>query len=152
MEQRCEFCGETRPVVYCKADAAVLCFACDVRIHAANALFGRHTRTFVCQSCWTKPASARCLDHSLALCRGCDRRVHAADSAQHRKCSVGCYTGCPSSKEFVSLWGLGLKELSGVVQSMGDSCGGVLGSAISELALVPNSSNLPKVIYKFFSK
>lgn len=153
MEQRrCEFCRVTRPVVYCKADAAVLCFACDVRIHAANALFGRHIRAMVCQSCWSKPASARCPDHSLALCRGCDRRVHGADPAQHRKCVVGSYTGCPSPQEFASLWGVGLKELSGTVQITGDSCDGMLGSAISELTLGAKTSNLPKVIYMFSFK
>ncbi|XP_073001537.1 zinc finger protein CONSTANS-LIKE 10-like [Typha latifolia] len=39
----CDFCGEQRSIVYCRADAACLCLPCDTIVHSASALSRRHS-------------------------------------------------------------------------------------------------------------
>lgn len=110
MEKVCEFCMALRPVVYCKADAAYLCLSCDAKVHSANALFNRHLRTLLCDSCRYHPAFAQCLDHRMLICRGCDQGLHGVCS-QHQKRAVSTYLGCPSAKDFAALWGFEFGEL-----------------------------------------
>ncbi|KAL6863819.1 hypothetical protein ACP4OV_016722 [Aristida adscensionis] len=43
-QQRCESCRSAPCAVYCGADAASLCAACDADVHAANPLARRHRR------------------------------------------------------------------------------------------------------------
>ncbi|XP_074585241.1 B-box zinc finger protein 32 [Curcuma longa] len=46
----CELCsGEA--AVYCEADEAFLCWACDASVHGANFLVARHLRRVACASC-----------------------------------------------------------------------------------------------------
>ncbi|KAA8529099.1 hypothetical protein F0562_034102 [Nyssa sinensis] len=110
MEKICEFCMALRPAVYCKADAAHLCLACDAKVHSANALSNRHPRTLVCESCKYGPAYVRCSDHQMFMCRGCNSSLHK-DSSQHQKQLISSYMGCPSAKDFATLWGFDLNEL-----------------------------------------
>ncbi|XVE75253.1 hypothetical protein DITRI_Ditri12bG0080600 [Diplodiscus trichospermus] len=110
MEKICEFCATSRPVVYCKADAAHLCLSCDSKVHSANALSNRHLRSFLCDSCRYGPSYVRCLDHQLFMCRGCDQSVHDV-SSQHQRRAVSSYLGCPSAKDFAALWGFELNEV-----------------------------------------
>eukprot|EP00258_Populus_trichocarpa_P046755 XP_024462774.1 putative zinc finger protein At1g68190 [Populus trichocarpa] len=110
MEKVCEFCMALRPVVYCNADAAYLCLSCDAKVHSANALFNRHLRTLLCDSCRNHPAYAQCLDHRMLMCLGCDRCLHEV-SSHHQKRLVSSYLGCPSAKDFASLWGFEFGDL-----------------------------------------
>lgn len=110
MEKVCEFCTAFRPVIYCKADAALLCLSCDAKVHSANALSNRHLRTLLCDSCRQNPAYIRCLNHRMFMCLGCDRNLHGA-SSQHRKRAIKSYMGCPSARDFVVMWGFELNEL-----------------------------------------
>ncbi|XP_043695637.1 zinc finger protein CONSTANS-LIKE 9 isoform X2 [Telopea speciosissima] len=110
MEKSCEFCAQSRPVVYCKADAAHLCLSCDARAHSANALSRRHYRALFCEDCRNQPASVRCLDHQMFMCHGCDENLHES-SAQHKKLVVSSYMGCPSARDFSVLWGYDLNKL-----------------------------------------
>ncbi|KAF8407779.1 hypothetical protein HHK36_006915 [Tetracentron sinense] len=110
MERTCEFCAALRPVVYCKADAARLCLSCDARVHSANALSNRHFRALICEECGNLPASVWCLDHRIFMCCNCDQNLHEA-SDQHQKRLINSYMGCPSAKDFASLWGYELNEL-----------------------------------------
>ncbi|KAJ6689626.1 hypothetical protein OIU85_005984 [Salix viminalis] len=131
MEKVCEFCKAARPVVYCKADAAYLCLSCDAKIHSANALFNRHLRTLLCDSCRNHPAYAQCLDHRMLMCLGCDRCLHEV-SSHHQKRLVSSYLGCPSAKDFASLWGFEFGELDKSVvkdQLVSISCSSVQPSA-----------------------
>ncbi|KAG5240427.1 zinc finger protein [Salix suchowensis] len=131
MEKVCEFCKAARPVVYCKADAAYLCLSCDAKIHSANALFNRHLRTLLCDSCRNHPAYAQCLDHRMLMCLGCDRCLHEV-SSHHQKQLVSSYLGCPSAKDFASLWGFEFGELDKSVvkdQLVSISCSSVQPSA-----------------------
>ncbi|KAK9106246.1 hypothetical protein Scep_023090 [Stephania cephalantha] len=108
----CEFCCESRPIVYCKADSARLCLACDSRIHSANALFKRHLRALLCENCGAHPSSIHCLDHRLFACRRCDRKLHSNNNNHHHhKKIMTTYGGCPSAKEFAVLWGFDLNQL-----------------------------------------
>ena len=131
MEKVCEFCKAARPVVYCKADAAYLCLSCDAKIHSANALFNRHLRTLLCDACRNHPAYAQCLDHRMLMCLGCDRCLHEV-SPHHQKRLVSSYLGCPSAKDFASLWGFEFGELDKSVvkdQLVSISCSSVQPSA-----------------------
>ncbi|GMN61241.1 hypothetical protein TIFTF001_030332 [Ficus carica] len=46
----CELCkGLAR--TYCESDQASLCWNCDVKVHGANFLVARHSRTVLCHAC-----------------------------------------------------------------------------------------------------
>ncbi|XP_058091773.1 LOW QUALITY PROTEIN: putative zinc finger protein At1g68190 [Magnolia sinica] len=112
MNRNCEFCGKSRPSVYCKSDAASLCLPCDAQVHSANSLSKRHIRAFLCEGCGTQPAFIWCVDHRLFMCHGCDRSSHEVVSGgPHQKRAVSCYMGCPLARDFAALWGYELKGL-----------------------------------------
>ncbi|KAK8647586.1 hypothetical protein V6N13_121317 [Hibiscus sabdariffa] len=111
MEKICEFCTTSRPVVYCKSDAAHLCLSCDAKVHSANALSSRHLRTLLCDSCRHRPSHVCCFDHRMFLCHGCDQSIHDASSQHHQRRAVSSYLGCPSAKDFAALWGFEINEL-----------------------------------------
>ncbi|XP_062228700.1 zinc finger protein CONSTANS-LIKE 9-like isoform X2 [Phragmites australis] len=102
----CDFCGEQRSMVYCRSDAASLCLSCDRNVHSANALSRRHTRTLLCDRCASQPAMVRCLVENASLCQNCDWNGHSAGSsaAGHKRQTINCYSGCPSSAELSRIW------------------------------------------------
>lgn len=112
MDTMCDFCGEIRSTVYCRADSASLCLSCDEHIHGANALSKRHLRTVLCDGCSVEPAAFSCNDHKLSFCHNCDRQSHS-NSPQHRRKSISYYTGCPSAAELAELWDCELDRLGG---------------------------------------
>ncbi|XP_042502571.1 zinc finger protein CONSTANS-LIKE 9-like [Macadamia integrifolia] len=134
MEKPCEFCAKSRPVVYCKADAAHLCLSCDSRAHSANALSRRHYRALLCESCRNHPASLRCMDHRMLMCVGCDENLHES-SAQHKRLEMISYTGCPPAGDFAVLWGYDLNKLRA------NSSQDVAVASVSSGALAPSASN-----------
>ncbi|XP_010524630.1 PREDICTED: zinc finger protein CONSTANS-LIKE 10-like [Tarenaya hassleriana] len=121
MGYMCDFCGEQRSMVYCRSDAACLCLSCDRNVHSANALSKRHSRTLVCEKCNSQPASVRCTEERVSLCQNCDWSVHGGasnpSSAHHKRQNVNCYSGCPSSEEFASIWSF-VSDLSSAGQSV----------------------------------
>ncbi|KAK8955737.1 putative salt tolerance-like protein [Platanthera guangdongensis] len=44
---QCDVCGAEQASVLCCADEVVLCTGCNVRIHSANKLGGKHCRFFL---------------------------------------------------------------------------------------------------------
>ncbi|KAL5213139.1 hypothetical protein ABZP36_023986 [Zizania latifolia] len=102
----CDFCGEQRSMVYCRSDAASLCLSCDRNVHSANALSRRHTRTLLCDNCASQPAAVRCIEENTSLCQNCDWDGHGAASsaAGHKRQTINCYSGCPSSAELSRIW------------------------------------------------
>ncbi|KAG2611231.1 zinc finger protein CONSTANS-LIKE 9-like isoform X4 [Panicum virgatum] len=102
----CDFCGEQRSMVYCRSDAASLCLSCDRNVHSANALSRRHTRSLLCDRCASQPATVRCLVENASLCQNCDWNGHATGSsaAGHKRQTINCYSGCPSSAELSRIW------------------------------------------------
>ncbi|KAK8541642.1 hypothetical protein V6N12_014269 [Hibiscus sabdariffa] len=106
MGYACDFCGDQRPVVYCRSDAACLCLSCDRNVHSANALSKRHSRTLLCERCNSQPAFVRCAEERVSLCQNCDWMGHGTSTSNstHNRQAVNCYSGCPSSTELSSIW------------------------------------------------
>lgn len=48
--KRCALCRSTARV-YCDSDRASLCWSCDAKVHSANFLVARHSRSLLCQLC-----------------------------------------------------------------------------------------------------
>ncbi|XP_026379229.1 putative zinc finger protein At1g68190 [Papaver somniferum] len=113
MERICEYCCESKPVVYCQADSARLCLCCDSKVHSANSLSSAHYRALLCEACGKAPASVNCLDHPLFMCANCDINLHTDEekTIQHQKRVMTNYYGCPSAKDFAELWGYDFNQL-----------------------------------------
>ncbi|KAK4777387.1 hypothetical protein SAY87_017574 [Trapa incisa] len=63
---------------FCGSDQAALCWDCDAKVHSANFLVARHSRTLLCHACqrptpWT--ASGAKLGHTVSVCDDCVPRV-----------------------------------------------------------------------------
>ncbi|KAI4320344.1 hypothetical protein MLD38_033839 [Melastoma candidum] len=80
----CDTCGTAACAVYCLADSAYLCSACDARVHAVNRLASRHERLRVCESCERVPAAFLCKADAASLCAACDAEVHSANPLARR--------------------------------------------------------------------
>ncbi|XP_022771635.1 zinc finger protein CONSTANS-LIKE 9-like [Durio zibethinus] len=106
MGYNCDFCGDQRPVVYCRSDAACLCLSCDRNVHSANALSKRHSRTLLCDRCNSQPAFVRCAEERASLCQNCDWMGHGTSTLNltHKRQTINCYSGCPSAAELSSIW------------------------------------------------
>ncbi|XP_057768545.1 zinc finger protein CONSTANS-LIKE 2-like isoform X2 [Salvia miltiorrhiza] len=77
----CDACRSAASAVYCRADEAYLCAACDARIHHAASL---HERVWVCESCERAPAALLCKADSASLCAACDADIHSANPLSRR--------------------------------------------------------------------
>lgn len=80
----CDSCKSATAGVFCRADSAYLCMACDCKIHAANKLASRHARVWVCEVCEQAPASVTCKADAAHLCSTCDRDIHSANPLARR--------------------------------------------------------------------
>lgn len=88
MKIQCDVCGVEQASVLCCADEAVLCGACDGRIHSANKLAGKHCRFSLlspsarplplCDICKEKNGFLFCQEDRAILCRECDIPIHTA--------------------------------------------------------------------------
>jgi hypothetical protein len=86
MRIQCDACGASAAAVVCCADEAALCARCDVEIHAANKLAGKHQRLPLdgaaaarlprCDVCQERPAFVFCVEDRALLCRDCDEPIH----------------------------------------------------------------------------
>ncbi|XWS51988.1 hypothetical protein CRYUN_Cryun11dG0029000 [Craigia yunnanensis] len=47
---KCELCGGLARM-HCESDQANLCWDCDVKVHGANFLVAKHSRTLLCHVC-----------------------------------------------------------------------------------------------------
>ncbi|KAF5202080.1 Zinc finger protein constans-like [Thalictrum thalictroides] len=106
----CDFCGESKALLYCRADSAKLCFNCDKQVHSTNQLFTKHTRSQLCDFCDSNPASILCSTENLILCQNCDWDSHgkssSSSSSVHNRRSIEGFTGCPSGVELCSIFGI----------------------------------------------
>lgn len=60
--------------MYCESDQASLCWDCDSRVHTANFLVAKHTRTLLCHACqcltpWS--GSGPKLGPTVSVCDAC---------------------------------------------------------------------------------
>lgn len=71
--KRCELC-DSGAKMYCESDQASLCWDCDARVHGANFLVAKHSRTLLCHVCqsltpWS--GSGRKLGPTVSVCENC---------------------------------------------------------------------------------
>ncbi|BDA48409.1 probable B-box zinc finger protein 22 at N-terminal half [Coccomyxa sp. Obi] len=107
---QCDVCENAAGSIYCFADAAVMCQACDRTVHGANKLAAKHDRVTLskaaesaqCDICQDRPAVLFCSEDRALICRRCDIMIHTANefTAQHHRYLLSGTT-------------LGLKSLGG---------------------------------------
>ncbi|XP_058225428.1 B-box zinc finger protein 21-like [Rhododendron vialii] len=89
MKIQCDVCNKDEASVFCSADEAALCAACDHRVHHANKLAGKHQRFSLllpspkqlplCDICQERKAFLFCQQDRAILCRECDVPIHEAN-------------------------------------------------------------------------
>ncbi|XP_076914217.1 B-box zinc finger protein 21-like [Bidens hawaiensis] len=93
MKIQCDVCQISEAVIYCTADQASLCSACDHQVHHANKLANKHPRFSLlhpslkdsprCDICQERRAFLFCKEDRAILCRECDAPIHRAN--EHTK-------------------------------------------------------------------
>ncbi|CAN1127144.1 B-box zinc finger protein 21 [Linum perenne] len=93
MKIQCDVCEKEEAAVYCTADEAALCEACDHRVHHANKLASKHLRFSLllpdpksfplCDVCQEKRAFLFCQQDRAILCQDCDVPIHGANEFTH---------------------------------------------------------------------
>ncbi|KAI7743672.1 hypothetical protein M8C21_004120 [Ambrosia artemisiifolia] len=86
MKINCDVCNKHQAFVFCPADDAALCAACDHRVHHANIVAGKHPRfsllppsptdSPLCDICQDKKALLFCQQDRAILCKDCDAAIH----------------------------------------------------------------------------
>ncbi|KAL5214108.1 hypothetical protein ABZP36_003260 [Zizania latifolia] len=99
MKVQCDVCAAEAASVFCCADEAALCDACDRRVHSANKLAGKHRRFSllhpspspssaqkppICDICQEKRGFLFCKEDRAILCRECDIGVHTTSELTRR--------------------------------------------------------------------
>ncbi|XP_059460493.1 B-box zinc finger protein 21-like [Corylus avellana] len=89
MKIQCDVCNKDEASVFCTADEAALCDACDHRVHHANKLASKHQRFSLlhpsskqvplCDVCQERRAFLFCQEDRAILCRDCDIPIHTAN-------------------------------------------------------------------------
>ncbi|XVE73255.1 hypothetical protein DITRI_Ditri11bG0102500 [Diplodiscus trichospermus] len=103
----CDYCNQSKAVLYCRADSARLCFSCDREVHSANQLFTRHSRSLLCDSCDQSSASIFCETEQSVFCSNCDWENHKFPSSSlHNRRPIEGFTGCPPVSELVGFFGI----------------------------------------------
>ncbi|XP_073139794.1 zinc finger protein CONSTANS-LIKE 13 [Henckelia pumila] len=114
----CDFCNESKALLYCRADSAKLCLNCDREVHSTNQLFAKHSRCLLCDSCDSSPASIFCYSESVVLCQNCDWETHKDVRCIHDRRPLEGFNGCPSVSELLNF--LGFEELGKKSLVLGD--------------------------------
>ncbi|KAF7112746.1 hypothetical protein RHSIM_RhsimUnG0197900 [Rhododendron simsii] len=73
MRKRCELC-KSAATILCDSDQAGLCWDCDAKVHSANFLVAKHSRTLLCHVCQSPTpwnASGYELCKTVSVCRAC---------------------------------------------------------------------------------
>ncbi|KAL7000257.1 hypothetical protein U1Q18_001405 [Sarracenia purpurea var. burkii] len=71
----CELC-KSAARMYCESDQASLCWDCDAKVHSANFLVARHSRSLLCHVCQSPTAwnaSGLKLGPTVSVCESCVR-------------------------------------------------------------------------------
>ncbi|XVE80243.1 hypothetical protein DITRI_Ditri14bG0124000 [Diplodiscus trichospermus] len=71
--KKCELCGGLARM-RCESDQANLCWDCDVKVHGANFLVAKHSRTLFCHVCQNPTpwlASGHNLSPAVSVCESC---------------------------------------------------------------------------------
>ncbi|CAI0447807.1 unnamed protein product [Linum tenue] len=140
----CDYCNQATAVLYCRADSARLCLACDREVHSTNQLFTKHTRWLLCDACDASPASIFCETERSVLCQNCDWETHRHSfSSLHSRRPIDGFSDCPSVNELMGLLGfedLGVKSKNGLMILGEEDNDGLVGSVPDESDLVDGYS------------
>ncbi|XP_028765592.1 B-box zinc finger protein 21 [Neltuma alba] len=89
MKILCDVCNNHEASLFCTADEAALCDACDHRVHHANKLASKHQRLSLhrpspnqfplCDICLERRAFVFCQEDRAILCKDCDTPIHSAN-------------------------------------------------------------------------
>nr|GLL47410.1 B-box zinc finger protein 20-like [Ipomoea trifida]GMD00169.1 B-box zinc finger protein 21 [Ipomoea batatas]GME19766.1 B-box zinc finger protein 21 [Ipomoea batatas] len=89
MKIQCDVCEKEEASIFCTADEAALCEACNHHVHDANKLAGKHLRFPLlrpslkqyphCDICQERRAFVFCKEDRAILCRECDSQIHRAN-------------------------------------------------------------------------
>lgn len=93
MRTLCDVCEKAAAILFCAADEAALCLACDEKVHMCNKLASRHLRVGLaepskvprCDICENAPAFFYCEVDGSSLCLQCDMIVHVGGKRTHRR-------------------------------------------------------------------
>ncbi|XVF19006.1 hypothetical protein REPUB_Repub11eG0073700 [Reevesia pubescens] len=80
--KECELCGGIARM-HCESDQANLCWECDVKVHGANFLVAKHSRTLLCHVCQNPTpwlASGYNLSPAVSVCDSCVANNHINDT------------------------------------------------------------------------
>ncbi|XP_050213000.2 zinc finger protein CONSTANS-like [Mercurialis annua] len=85
--KNCELCNSPAKM-HCESDQASLCWVCDAKVHAANFLVAKHSRTLLCHLCqsftpWT--ASGPNLRPTVSVCDSCVNRSNRDDNDEEEE-------------------------------------------------------------------
>ncbi|KAL8543092.1 hypothetical protein ACS0TY_003829 [Phlomoides rotata] len=91
MRTLCDVCESAAAILFCAADEAALCRACDDKVHMCNKLASRHVRVGLaepsqvprCDICENAPAFFYCEIDGTSLCLQCDMIVHVGGKRTH---------------------------------------------------------------------
>nr|GLL27082.1 B-box zinc finger protein 19-like isoform X1 [Ipomoea trifida]GME10464.1 B-box zinc finger protein 19-like isoform X1 [Ipomoea batatas] len=91
MRTLCDACESAAAILFCAADEAALCRACDEKVHMCNKLASRHVRVGLadpskvqrCDICENAPAFFYCEIDGSSLCLQCDMMVHVGGKRTH---------------------------------------------------------------------
>ncbi|KAL8250579.1 hypothetical protein R6Q59_034272 [Mikania micrantha] len=96
MKINCNVCNKDEASVFCPADDAALCAACDHRVHHANNLAGKHHRfsllhpspedSPLCDICKEEKALMFCHQDRAILCKNCDFAIHKVNEHKLNHC------------------------------------------------------------------
>lgn len=90
MKVQCDVCGQQEASIFCCADEAALCDACDRKVHRANKLAEKHRRLALlrpasgndspnCDVCQERRGYIFCQEDRAILCKECDEPIHSAN-------------------------------------------------------------------------
>ncbi|XP_071697777.1 B-box zinc finger protein 18-like [Rutidosis leptorrhynchoides] len=93
MRTLCDVCESAAAILFCAADEASLCRACDEKVHMCNKLASRHVRVGLadpsdvprCDICENAPAFFYCGIDGSSLCLQCDMIVHVGGKRTHER-------------------------------------------------------------------
>ncbi|XP_068303544.1 zinc finger protein CONSTANS-LIKE 4-like [Pyrus communis] len=82
--KNCELCRLPARIV-CESDQAMLCWDCDAKVHGANFLVARHSRSLLCHGCQSPTPWNACgekLGHTFSVCESCVVRDGSRDEEE----------------------------------------------------------------------
>ncbi|KAK7312754.1 hypothetical protein VNO77_36855 [Canavalia gladiata] len=82
--KKCELC-KVPARIFCESDQASLCWDCDDKVHGANFLVARHSRTLLCHSCLSPTpwkASGAKLGNAVSVCERCAAGNNGEEEAE----------------------------------------------------------------------